>query len=145
MPHSDHGLVQSKAQTGMEVGVSIDADKLNLGLSPSNRPGLGKDADPWWKFLSDTPGPKEEKTLVWNLIPQISVNPILCETILQESLTGRRMMENQAIATAFMGNRHATKLLQVFQPTTEFSIHLIAKEKMIGVLEHCVTLMLGRG
>ena len=57
----------------------------------------------------------------------------------------RRMLENQAIATAFMGNRHATKLLQVFQPIMEFSIHLIAAEKMMGVLEHCVTLMPGRG
>lgn len=27
----------------------------------------------------------------------------------------------------------------------EFSIHLIAMEKMMGVLKHCVTLMLGRG
>lgn len=44
-----------------------------------------------------------------------------------------------------MGNRHATKLLQVFQPITEFNIHSIAAKKMIGVMEHCVTFMPGRG
>lgn len=55
------------------------------------------------------------------------------------------MLENQAIATAFMVNRHATKLLQVCQLITEFNIHSIAMKKLMGVLEHCVTLMPGRG
>ena len=57
----------------------------------------------------------------------------------------RRMLENQAIATTFTGNWHATKLLQVFQPIKKFNIHSIVIEKMIGVLEHCVTLMPGKG
>ena len=35
--------------------------------------------------------------------------------------------------------------MQVFQPITEFSIHSIAIEKMMGVLEHCVTLMPSKG
>lgn len=54
-------------------------------------------------------------------------------------------MEDQAITTNFMGNRHAVKLLQVFQPIIEFSIHSFAIEKMLGVLEHYVMLMPGRG
>ena len=37
------------------------------------------------------------------------------------------------------------KLLQVFQPIMEFSIHSIATEKMMGVLKHCMTLMPSRG
>ena len=60
-------------------------------------------------------------------------------------MSTRRMLENQAITTAFMGNWHATKLLQIFQPIMEFSIHSIAVEKMMGVLEHCMTLMPSRG
>lgn len=54
-------------------------------------------------------------------------------------------MEDQAITTTFMGNRHAIKLLQVFQPITEFNIHLFVTEKMLDVLEHCATLMPRRG
>lgn len=45
-PHSHHGVVRSKAPTGMEDGVSIDVDKFNAGLSPSNRPSLGKNGKP---------------------------------------------------------------------------------------------------
>ena len=41
-PHSHHGLVQSQALKGMEVGISANSDKLNDGLSPLKRPGLGK-------------------------------------------------------------------------------------------------------
>ena len=116
-----------------------------MGFLHLKDPAWGRMIDPWWKFLSDTLRLEEARTLVWNLIPQISTTPVLCESILEESLTARRMLENQAIAMAFMGNQHAIMLLQVFQPITEFSIHSIATEKMMGVLKHCVTLMLGRG
>ena len=51
------------------------------------------------------------------------------------------MLENQAIATTFFGNWQATKILQVFQLVMEFLIHWTTTEKLIGVLEHCVTLM----
>lgn len=69
--------------------------------------------------------------MVWNLIPQISANPVLCETIPQVNLTARKMMENQAIVTAFMGSR------------TEFSILSIATKKMMGVVD--MILMPGKG
>ena len=52
------------------------------------------------------------------------------------------MLENQPIATAFMGNRHALKILQVFQPILVFNVHVIAREE-VGVLEHWLTMMPG--
>ena len=61
---------------------------------------------------------------------------MLCEVEPELSLMVRRMLENQPIATAFMGNRHALKILQVFQPILVFNLHVIAREE-VGVLEHC--------
>lgn len=49
------------------------------------------------------------------------------------------------ISTSIMGNRHTTKLIQVFKLTLEFSIHSTAREMNIGVSEHCLTLCQGRG
>lgn len=127
----------------MEVVVSANSSKL--GYLHLTNPAWGTMPKPRWQFLSDTLGLEEARRGVWSLIPQISATPVLCEKIPEESLFARRMLENQAIVTAFMGNRHAIKLLQVFQPIMEFNFHSIATERMMGMLEHCVTLMLGRG
>ena len=45
-PHPYHGLVQSQASKGMEVGIFANSEKLNDGLSPLNKPGLGKNDRP---------------------------------------------------------------------------------------------------
>nr|POE55078.1 hypothetical protein CFP56_26659 [Quercus suber] len=144
--HPTHtiGWFNPKLRKAWKLLFPLTPTSSTLGYLQLVDPTWGRMTDPWWKFLSDTPSPEEARTLVWNLIPQISVTPILCEMIPEESLSMRRMLENQAIAMVFMGNWHATKLLQVFQPITEFSIHSIATEKMMGVLEHCVTLMPGK-
>nr|POF26497.1 hypothetical protein CFP56_40104 [Quercus suber] len=61
--------------------------------------------------LFDTPEPEEVRRIVGETIPQIHLASMLCEVELGLSLTARRMLENQPIATAFMGNRHALKIL----------------------------------
>lgn len=67
---------------------------------------------------------------------------MLCEMEPELSLTARRMLENQPITTAFMGNKHAINILQVFQTISAFNLHVITREKEIGVLEHYLTIML---
>ena len=47
--------------------------------------------------------------------------------------------------TSFMGNWYAMKIIQVFQPTTIFNLHVMAEEKKMGVLEHCIAMMPGIG
>lgn len=41
-----------------------------------------------------------------------------------------------------MGNKHAINILQVFQTISAFNLHVITREKEIGVLEHYLTIML---
>ena len=83
--------------------------------------------------------------LVWENIPQISSAPILCVVEPGMKLSARRMLEDQPIVTSFMGNLYAVKIIQVFQPTTIFNLHVRAEEKKMGVLEHCLTMMPGIG
>ena len=93
----------------------------------------------------DEPLPEEERKVVWQTFPQISPNPILCEINPLESLSKRRMLEANPIATSIMGNRHCTKLIQVFKPTMVFNLLSFARVLEWGVVEHCVTLILGKG
>ena len=88
---------------------------------------------------------KEERKLVWESIPQISPALMLCVAKLGMSLLARRMLEDQPIATSFMGNQYAVKIIQVFQPTTIFNLHVMAEEKKMGALEHCIMMMPGIG
>lgn len=69
----------------------------------------------------------------------------LCEEDPTEELSERRMLEIQPMSTTVMGNRHITKIIQVFKPTLKFSIHSKVQELEIGVLEHRLTLSPGRG
>lgn len=145
LSHSSHGLVQRQTSESMEATIPSNADECNPGVSSSDRFGMGTDG----RAVVEVPlrhtriGRSEQAGMEHH--SSISTTQILCEIIPKESLSVRRMLENHAIATTFMGNRHATKLLQVFQPITEFNIHSIATEKMMGMLEHCVTLIPGRG
>ena len=45
------------------------------------------------------------------------------------------------MTTCLWGNKPATKLFQVFMPTTSFILHYCHYEQKLGVLEHCLTLM----
>lgn len=101
--------------------------------------------NPWWEFLTDTPLPKEECQLDWETLPQISPMPVLCEVNPMESLSERRMLEEQPISTFLMGNKHATKLIQVFHPTVVFSLHGLSQEMEMGVFQHNITMCPGEG
>ena len=57
-----------------------------------------------------------------------------------ESLLERCMLEEQPISTFLMGNKHATKLIQVFHPTVVFSLHGLSQEMEMGVLQHNITM-----
>ena len=67
-----------------------------------------------------------------------AINPLEC-------LTERRMLETMSICTSIMSSKNFTKLLQVFQPTLEFRLHSVAQRMIIGMLEHCLILMIGKG
>lgn len=75
----------------------------------------------------DEPLPEEERKVVWQTFPQISPNPILCEINPLESLSERRMLVANPIATLIMVNRHCTKLIQVFKPTMVFNLLSFAR------------------
>ena len=78
---------------------------------------------------------------MYGRIPQISPNPTLCEVNPLECLSERRMLETMLISTSFTSSKNSTKLIQIFHPTLEFSLHSISHKTKMGVLEHCLTLM----
>ena len=51
------------------------------------------------------------------------------------------MLETMPISTNFTSSKNSTKLIQIFHPTLEFSLHSISHKMEMGVLEHCLTLM----
>ena len=55
------------------------------------------------------------------------------------------MLEVNPIATSIMLNQHCTKLIQVFKPTMVFNLLSFARVLEMGVLEHYVTLIPGKG
>ena len=87
---------------------------MKTGCLPLTNSTWGLMENPWWSHLSDTPELEEVRRIVWETIPRIHLAPMLCEVEPKLSLTARRMLENQPIATAFMGNKHALKILQMF-------------------------------
>ena len=92
-----------------------------------------------WEMLSETP------SIVWKSIPQISPIPEFCNKNPWEMLSERRMLEIQPISTSVMANQLSTKLIQVCQPTREFNLHSIAQEIEMGILQHRLTLISGKG
>ena len=75
---------------------------------------------------------EEERKIVWLILPQLSLTPLLCEVNPTEALSERQMLKLQPISTSIMGNRHYTKLVQIFKPTLEFNLHSIARELEMG-------------
>ena len=62
-----------------------------------------------------------------------------------ECLSKRRMLERTPISTSLMGNKPITKLIQMFQPTSVFSLLVVSQEMEMGVLQHNITMILGEG
>ena len=116
-----------------------------MGTLPLSNPAWGLTPNPWWLFVMDEPSPEEEKKVVWQTLRQISLNPILCKINPLESLSKRRMLEVNPIATSIMLNEHYTKLIQVFKPIMVFNLLSFARVLEMGVVEHCVTLIPGKG
>ena len=104
--HPTHttGWFCPKLQKAWKLLFPLTPTSVALGYLHLTDPAWGRMIDPWWKFLSNTLGPKEARKLVWDTIPQVSTTSVLCEVIPEENLSMRRMLENQAIATTFMGN-----------------------------------------
>ena len=96
-------------------------------------------------FLANGLLSDEDRQMVWETNPQISPVPFLCEVNPLENLSEKRMLKNMSISTSFISNKNTTKLLQIFHPTLEFSLHTILQKMEIGILEHCLTLMTGKG
>lgn len=117
------GWFSAKLRKAWKLIFPLTSMSATLGFLPLTNPTRGMMTNPWWNFLADTPRPEKERTLVWKTIQQISLILMLCEVNPSESLTAGRMLENQAITTTFFRNQHATKILQVFQPVMEFTIH----------------------
>ena len=61
-----------------------------------------------------------------------------------ECLSKRRMLERTPISTSLMGNKPITKLIQMFQPTSVFSLLVVSQEMEMGVLQHNITMIPGK-
>ena len=62
-----------------------------------------------------------------------------------ECLSKRRMLERTPISTSLMGNKPITKLIQMFQLTSVFSLLVVSQEMEMEVLQHNITMILGEG
>lgn len=114
---------------------------VKLGRLLRSDPKWGAMKNPWWSHLTDVPKREEERKLVWESSPQIFPTLMLCVAKPGMSLSARRMLEDQPITTSFIGNQYAVKIIQVFQPTAIFNLHVMVEEKKIGVLKHYITMM----
>ena len=113
----------------------LTEESVSTSFLPFTDPTWGLMPNQWWRFLTDGLKPKEERSMSWQVIPQLSLAPI-CETNPTERLTERITLEMQPISTSFMGNCHCIKLIQVFKPTLMFNLYSVAREAKMGVLEH---------
>ena len=123
----------------------LTANSARLGFLPLMDPTWGKMPNSWWQFLANSLSLEEEQRNVWRVLPQVLQVPMLCEENPMDTLSERRILEAQLISTFIMGNRHCTKIIQVFKPTLEFSIHAMAREMNLGVFEHLLTLCPRKG
>ena len=62
-----------------------------------------------------------------------------------ECLSKRRMLERTPISTSLMGNKPITKLIQMFQLTSVFSLLVVSQEMEMEVLQHNITMIPGEG
>ena len=108
------GVVQSQAMEAWKWIFPLTPMSMKTGCLPLTNSSWGLMENPWWSHLFDTPELEEVRRIVWETIPQIHLALLLCEVEPELSLMARRMLENQPIATAFMGNRHALKILECF-------------------------------
>ena len=109
----------------IKMDFSINTSECKVGQASALKPSMGSDEESMVVHLTDVPKTKEERKLVWESIPQISPTLILCVAKPGMSLSARRMLEDQPIATSFIGNQYAVKIIQVFQPTTIFNLHVV--------------------
>ena len=86
----------------------------------------------WWVFKSDIQERLEIRVVACKKLLQPFPTPISCEFDLKPQLMERRLLQVNLISTLMMGNSNITKPIQMVHPT-------------LGVLQHCVTLMPGRG
>ena len=82
----------------------------------------------------DKPSSKDELTLVWEHLPQISSVRILCNINPTKCLSKRRILGKEPISMSIMGNKPITKLIQVFQLMIVFSPYMALQEMEMGVL-----------
>lgn len=139
------GWFNIKVRKAWKFIFPLTKESATKGYLPMTGPLWGRILNSWWEFLTDGLLPKEQKTTVWRTIPQILTTLILCEVNHAGSLSERRMLEIEPIATCVKSNKHITKLVQVFQPTMEFNLHYQITKLKMGILEYCLTLMPGKG
>lgn len=128
------GWFNTKLKYAWKFIFSLTEKSVREGGLPITNPTWREATNPWWSFLEDVPMLEEEHKLVWESLPQISQSPVLCSVNLLECLSERRMLERQPIATSIMGSKLVTKLIQVFQPTVIFNLHIASQEMEMGVL-----------
>ena len=143
-PTQEMGWFNHKLKDVWRLIFPLTEESAKLGTLPFLDPAWGLTPNPWWLFLMDEPLPEEERKVVWQTFPQISPNPILCEINPLESLSERRMLVANPIATLIMVNRHCTKLIQVFKPTMVFNLLSFARV-LEWELWSTVTLIPGKG
>ena len=86
----------------------------------------------WWVFKSDNQERLEIRVVACKKLLQPFPTPISCEFDLRPQSMERRLLQVNSISNLMMGNANNTKPIQIVHPT-------------LGVFQHCVTLMPGRG
>lgn len=135
------GLGQQQASEGMEEYIPFDRDECKGRRIGFVRP----DVDEGEEHMV---GIFDEYTIVRGT-PSCSRNTasdlIDANTMQSEPHGESFIMKNVGWAANLMGNKHTTKLKQVFQPTVVFSLHGLSLELEMGVLQHNLTICLGEG
>lgn len=124
---------------------SLTELSVRTGMLALNDSAWNLIEQPWWVFKSDVQERGRTNVVVWKNMPRQSPTPILYKFAPTLSLTERRMLQSIPILISVMGNRNIVKIIQMLHLITEFNLHSIPREMMMGVLQHYVTLMLGRG
>ena len=123
----------------------LTGGQCKVGISTTHGSNLGKDVE----SVVAIPGRRlasggGTKKCVEGASPNVAGSSVMQRKPNGDTL-GEKDVRSSTHVHLIMGNQHYMKIIQVFKPTLEFSIHVVAREMNLGVLEHLLTLCPGKG
>ena len=120
---------------------SINTSECKVGQASALRPNLGRNEEsvvvPFDRCARDRGG--ENVGLGEHSSNLLNLDIVCCRT--RDEAFGKMNVEG----STYYLHRQSVKIIQVFQPTIIFNLHVRAEEKKIGVLEYYLMMMLGIG